>query len=47
MKFMMLMIPVVYRDNKELPATFAPDRELVEKMTKYNEDFAKGSVVKI
>ncbi len=39
---MMLMIPAVYRDNKQLPATFAPDREMVEKMTKYNEELGQA-----
>ncbi len=42
MKFMMLMIPAVYSDNKKLPATFAPDPEMVEKMTKYNEELGKA-----
>lgn len=42
MKFMMLMIPAVYRDNKKLPATFAPDPEMVEKMTKFNEELGKA-----
>jgi hypothetical protein len=41
MKFMMLMIPAVYRDNKKLDPNFAPDPKMIEKMTKYNEELGK------
>ena len=39
-KFMMLMIPGIYRDNKKLE-NFVPDSEMMEKMGKYNDELAK------
>jgi hypothetical protein len=41
MKFMMLMIPAVYRGNKKLGPNFTPDSEMIDKMTKYNEELGK------
>ena len=41
MKFMMLMIPAVYRGNKPLDANFAPDPKAIEKMTRYNEELGR------
>ena len=40
MKFMMLMIPAVYHDNKQDP-NFTPDPKMMEKMGKYNEELGK------
>ncbi len=39
MKFMMLMIPAGYRDNKGLD--FTPERKDLEKMGKFNEELGK------
>ena len=44
MKFMMLMIPAVYRGNKKLD-NFAPDPAMVEKMTRYNDELAKAGLM--
>ncbi len=41
MKFMMLMIPGIYRGNKMLPPNFTPDPEMMEKMGRYNEELGK------
>jgi hypothetical protein len=41
MQFMILMIPSVYRDNKELGPDF-PDAKAMEKMGKFNEELAKS-----
>lgn len=45
MRFMMLMIPDVYRDNKELGPDFAPNLEAVQAMMKFNEDLAKSGAL--
>jgi len=45
MKFMMLMIPGVYQGGKKLDPEFAPDAEMVEKMTKFNEELAKAGML--
>jgi hypothetical protein len=42
MKFMILMIPSVYRDNRELPADFMPDPKVLEPMGRFNERLAKS-----
>ena len=42
MKFMMLMIPAVYQDGKNLAADFVPDPEKVEQMTRFNEEMGKA-----
>lgn len=44
MQFLMLMIPGVYRDNKQ-PAGFTPDPEKIAAMGRFNEEF--GQAVKI
>jgi hypothetical protein len=45
MKFMMLMIPAVYRGNKPLDPNFTPDSQMMEQMGKYNEEL--GRAIKI
>ncbi len=47
MRFMMLMIPEVYRGggNDKLPENFAPDADSVVKMMKYNEDLANAGIL--
>jgi len=42
MKFMMLMIPNVYRGNKKLDPNFAPDRKKVEEMGRFTDEMAKA-----
>jgi hypothetical protein len=42
MKFMMLMIPAVYRGNKTLDPGFAPDSKKVEEMGRFNDEMAKS-----
>ena len=41
MQFMMLMIPNVYRDNKQ-NAGFVPDPEKMKEMGRFNEEFGKA-----
>ena len=41
MKFMMLMIPAVYRDNKKSDDQHFPDPKMLEKMGRYNEELGK------
>src|SRR5215469_9228180 len=43
MRFMMIMIPEVYR--KPIPPDFMPDMEAVKKMAKYNEELEKAGVL--
>jgi hypothetical protein len=43
MRFMMLMIPEVYR--KPIPPDFMPDMEAVKKMGKYNEELQEAGVL--
>jgi hypothetical protein len=47
MRFMMLMIPAVYQgaQSKNVGADFTPPAEMVEKMTKYNEELAKAGAL--
>ncbi|MBV8136915.1 MAG: YciI family protein [Deltaproteobacteria bacterium] len=45
MKFMMLMIPAVYRDNKKLDPKWTPDPAKIEEMTRFN--FEMGKALKI
>jgi len=42
MKFMMLMIPNVYRGNKKLDPNFAPDPKKVEEMGRFTDEMAKA-----
>jgi hypothetical protein len=42
MQFMILMIPSVYRNNKELGPNFVPDPKLMEEMTKFNQQLSKS-----
>jgi hypothetical protein len=42
MQFMILMIPSVYRNNKELEPNFVPDPKLIEEMTKFNQQLSKS-----
>ena len=41
MKFMMLMIPAVYRGNKKLDS-FVPDPKKMEAMGRFNDEMAKS-----
>src|SRR5262245_114609 len=43
MRFMVMMIPGVYRGNKKLD-NFAPTKKDVEKMGKFNEEMAKAGI---
>ena len=43
MRFMMIMIPGVYR--KPLPPDFLPDMEAVKQMGRYNEELKKAGVL--
>src|SRR5258707_6266250 len=49
MRFMMFMIPPEYQSsapaNQKADANFAPPKEVVEVMMKYNEDLAKAGVL--
>lgn len=38
---MMLMISAIYHGNKKLGPDFAPDPEMMNKMSKYNEELGK------
>jgi hypothetical protein len=42
MKFMMLMIPAVYRGNRKLDPGFTPDPKKIEEMTRFNEEMGKA-----
>ncbi len=50
MRFMMLMIPPEYQPNaspkQKADANFAPPKEAVEAMMKYNEEMAKAGVLR-
>jgi hypothetical protein len=43
MRFMMIMIPGVYR--KPVPPDFMPDPEAVKRMGKYNEELRKAGIL--
>jgi len=47
MRFMMLMIPGVYQgsNGKQAGTDFTPSAEMVEKMTKFNEELAKADAL--
>ena len=45
MRFMVLMIPGVYRGNKKLD-NFAPPPEAMEKMGKFNDQLVKAGILK-
>jgi len=47
MRFMVLMIPGVYQpqDGKKTEPGFVPSAEMVEKMTKFNEDLSKAGAL--
>lgn len=45
MRFMMLMIPGVYTDNKKLDENFAPPSDALERMGKFNEELAKAGAL--
>ncbi len=47
MRFMMLMIPAVYRGSNGKPAGagFTPSAEAIEKMMKYNEELARSGAL--
>lgn len=45
MRFMMLMIPDVYQGGKKVDPQFAPDAEMVERMTRFNEELAKAGAL--
>jgi hypothetical protein len=45
MQFMMLMIPNVYRDPRRLEAGFVPDPEVIERMSRFNEEFGKAVTI--
>ena len=42
MRFMVLMIPGVYRGNKKIDPNFVPDAEKMEKMGQFNEELKKA-----
>jgi hypothetical protein len=42
MKFMISMIPAVYRGGKKPDPGFVPDPDKVEKMTQFNEEMGKA-----
>lgn len=42
MKFMMLMIPAVYKNENKPGADFVPNPEIVEQMTRFNEEMGKA-----
>jgi len=42
MEFMILMIPSVYRNNKELGPNFVPDPKVLGEMTRFNEWLSKS-----
>ena len=44
MKFMLLMIPNVYRNNKQMD-TFVPPADMVEKMNRYNNELLKARLL--
>jgi hypothetical protein len=44
MRFMVLMIPSVYRGNKKLE-NFAPPPEAIAKMSKFNEELIKAGLM--
>lgn len=41
MKFMMLMIPAVYQGTDKPGASFVPEPEKIEQMTRFNEEMGK------
>ena len=41
MRFMMLMIPAVYQDGKNVDPSFVPDPRKVEEMGRFNDQMAK------
>src|SRR5690348_8399269 len=41
MKFMMLMIPVVYQNGKKIDPGFVPDPQKMEEMKRFNDQMAK------
>jgi len=41
MQFMMLMIPAVYQDGKNVDPNFVPDPEKIKEMGKFNEELGK------
>jgi hypothetical protein len=45
MKFMVLMIPGVYRGNKKLD-NFMPPAEAMEKMGKFNDEMVKAGIMR-
>ncbi|MEX2150892.1 MAG: YciI family protein [Steroidobacteraceae bacterium] len=42
MQFMMLMIPNVYRDNKEFEGAFVPDPKKMVEMERFNEELSRS-----
>jgi hypothetical protein len=42
MKFMMSMIPGVYRGNKKIDPNFTPDQKAMERMGKFNDELGKA-----
>jgi hypothetical protein len=45
MRFMILMIPNVYRGNKKLDPNFAPTADKVEPMGKFNNELTKAGAL--
>ena len=45
MKFMILMIPGVYRGNKKIDPNFVPPADAIEKMGKFNEEMLKAGIM--
>jgi hypothetical protein len=45
MRFMVFMIPGVYQPGKKIDPNFAPPADMIEKMTKFNEELAKAGEI--
>ena len=45
MRFMVFMIPSVYQPGKKIDPHFAPPADMVEKMTKFNEELTKAGAL--
>src|ERR1051326_7002988 len=45
MRFMVFMIPGVYQPGRKVDPNFAPPADMVEKMTKFNEELTKAGAL--
>lgn len=46
MRFMIMMIPAVYRGNRKLDPNFAPPPDAVERMGKFNAEMQKAGILR-